>query len=270
MRLFKDYTAEFEDLQNEIGALKSKISTTSDRDLIKIQSLEDEVKDMKISVNQMIMEFIELKQMLSVDEEVNGMVSEEIAIDDTVRFNGLNLSDAYKNPFKYDVLDKDTFKFEFKQRNNKLTWSIFTVFDMKVVQGLENEKSWETWKDLGELVDFKPNMVKKMAFNIKNGFLDKFDTDNLLSFSKEYGLLYVNNKKTQVPIRTVKYIVECMQNSNKPFTTLMKLEKSKECSQFMYRVIGANYNNKELLSLLGKEDVDVENNPQKRREAGII
>ena len=269
MRLFKDYTEEFEDLQNEIGALKSKVSTTSDRDLIKIQSLEDEVRDMKISVNQMIMEFIELKQMLS-KEEPTGMVEEEINIDDDVRFGKLNIPETIKSPYNYDTLDENTFKFEFKTVRNKVVWSIFTVFDLQVLQGLENEKSWTTWKEISELVGFRPNMVKKMAYNVKVGFLDKFDIDNLLSFSKEYGLLYVNNKKTQVPIRTVKYIVECMQNSNKPFTTLMKLEKSKECSQFMYRVIGANYNNKELLSLLGKEDVDVENNPQKRREAGII
>lgn len=269
MRLFKDYTAEFEDLQNQMDTLKSKISTTSDRDLIKIQSLEDEVRDMKISVNHMIMEFIELKQMLS-KEEPTGMVEEEIDIDDDVRFGKLNLPETNKMPLNYDTLDENTFKFEFRTARNKLIWSIFTVFDLQIIQGLENEKSWTTWKELGELVGFKPNMLKKMTYNIKMGFLDKFDIDNLLSFSKEYGLLYVNNKKTQVPIRTVKYIVECMQNSNKPFTTLMKLEKSKECSQFMYRVIGANYNNKELLSLLGKEDVDVENNPQKRREAGII
>ena len=269
MRLFKDYTAEFDDLQKEVQGLKSKLSTTSDRDLIKIESLEDEVRDMKISVNHMIMEFIELKQMLS-KEEPTGMVEEEINIDDDVRFGKLNLPETNKMPFNYDTLDKHTFKFEFRTARNKLIWSIFTVFDLQVLQGLENEKSWTTWKELGELVGFRPNMVKKMAYNVKVGFLDKFDIDNLLSFSKEYGLLYVNGKKTQVPIRIVKYIVECMQNSNKPFTTLMKLEKGNECSQFMYRVIGTNYDNKELLSLLGKEDVDVENNPQKRKEAGII
>jgi hypothetical protein len=61
-----------------------------------------------------------------------------------------------------------------------------------------------------------------------------------------------------------------MLNSNNPFTTLLKLKKSEECSDLMYKVIGTNYKNKQLTGLLNDfRQVPVENNPEKRKEMGI-
>jgi hypothetical protein len=112
--------------------------------------------------------------------------------------------------------------------------------------------------------------TQRIAYNIAKGFFDKWDLGNLLTFSKEYGLLYVNGKKTKVPIKTVKYIVSCMLNSNNPYTTLLKLKKSGECSDFMYSVIGANYSNPQLTELLDNSiSIPIENNPEKRKEMGM-
>ena len=269
MRLFKDYSEEFEALQIEIGALKSKITNDSYRDLLKIQSLEDEIRQLTAQNSMLTRELIEIKQIL-LKQEPTGLVSEEIEVADVKEyfFNGLPFSKTVRREFKYTEID-DTFKFKNK-RNGRTYHSGFTVFDVLLLKGLENEKSWESWSDLSRMTGMRLQQLQRLAYNISRGFFDTFDYSNLLTFSKEYGLLYVNGKKTNVPIKTVKYIIDCMLNSNKPISTLFKLEKSEECSQLIYRIIGSNYKNPELTGLISKnKEVPVENNPQKRKENGL-
>ena len=79
MNLFKNYDDEFKKLKSEIGTLKSRIATHSDRNVIKLESLEEKVNEMDISVRHMTMEFIELKQMLQ-NQQPTGLVEEEVKI----------------------------------------------------------------------------------------------------------------------------------------------------------------------------------------------
>lgn len=276
MRLFKNYDQEFKDLQDGIVSLQMKVIDRSDRDLIKLQSLEDEVKELKIQNNELIRELIEIKQILS-NQTPNGLTEEEITIEDEeetsldiqeVFFGGLRISKSYKKDFKFTELSPLTYTFNYYS-NGRDYFSGFTIFDVMLLQRLENEKIWKSWSDISEIIGVGDNTTRYIAYNIKTGFFNKFFENYTTSFSKEYGLLKIDGKKTNIAVRTAKYIVECMTNSSNPIKTLLKLRKGKECSELEYTIIGVNYDNPSLLSLFKENKVEVENNPQKRKEKGL-
>lgn len=272
MRLFKDHSKEFEDLKEEVASLKPYILDKSDKSLIKLQMVDEHISTLIKQNDQLIREVVEIKQIL-LNQQPNGLVKEEIKIKETPLtpqyYNGIKLSKSSEKPFKYTEMDKDTYKFKFKNRkNNRFYHTTFTIFDVLLIKQLENENSWVNWSELSSMVGIRTNLLKEIIFNLQSGFFDKF-LNNSPSFSKEYGILFVDGKKTKVPIRTAKYIVNCMTNSSNPMTTLLKLEKTGECSQLEYRLIGTNYLNKKLISLFKEEPTSVENNPQKRKEKGL-
>lgn len=269
MKIFKNYDKEFEDLQKSLGEIKQQ--TTDNKVLISLADISSEVKCIRKQNEEIVEELAIIKKLLtdtptetSEKEQVEEPKLEEIYYGD------LAFSKTARKDYKYTFLDEDTFKFKFRGIKSQWYHSIFTMFDVLIVSQLENENTWSSWADLIIMTGLNQSQIKQLAYNVKKGFFDKFDFTDKVTFSKQYGLLYINGKKTNVPIKTARYIVDCMINSNNPMTTLLKLEKSKEISKLMYRIIGANYKNGQLVSILkdnGK--VPIENNPQKRKEKAI-
>ena len=265
MRLMIDFEGDATDFQKSIGGMQPAKVEYADEE--RVTALENEIKNLKMVSSAMRRELIELRKLLLTQQLT--AIEEKEEKPNGLNFRGLTFSKTAKKKFKYTKLDSGTFQFSFIS-NNRNIHSAWTVFDVQIIMGLENENTWETWTDLSRMTDLRIQQLQQITYNIKYGFFDKFDYSNLLSFSKEYGLLYINGMKTNVPIKTVKYIVNCMLNSNNPFTTLLKLMKSNECSDLMYKVIGTNYKNKQLTGLLNDfRQVPVENNPEKRKEMGI-
>lgn len=267
MKLMIDFEGNATDFQKSIGGMQPAKVEYADEE--RVTALENEIKNLKMVSSAMRRELIELRKLLLTQQLTAIEEKEEFEKPEGLNFRGLTFSKTTEKEFKYTELDSGTFQFSFIS-NNRNIHSAWTVFDMQIIRGLENENTWETWTDVSRMTDLRIQQVQQIAYNIKCGFFDKFDYSNLLSFSKEYGLLYINGMKTNIPIKTVKYIVNCMLNSNNPFTTLLKLKKSEECSDLMYKVIGTNYKNKQLTGLLNDfRQVPVENNPEKRKEMGI-
>lgn len=277
MRIFKDYTNEFNDLKKEITNLRGSNNDKTDKIFVAINNLENNFEKEIIAVQEkqdiIFSELKEIKQLIYglqpaeiVEEEIE--IAEEVS--DEVYWRNLKISDTFKQDFKYNILDENTFDFKYKARSGKIIHSSFNIFDVLIIRGLESEETWRTWGDIEAMVTIKSAIIKKIAYNLKKGFLDQFDISGLTNFSKEYGILYINGKSTNVPIRTVKYIVNCMVNSRNPFTTFTKLEKTGEFPKLAGRVIAVNYTNSQLLSLLhGGNTVEPENNPEKRKEKGL-
>ena len=277
MRIFKDYTNEFNDLKKEITNLRGSNKDKTDKIFVAINNLENNFEKEIIAVQEkqdiIFSELKEIKQLIYglqpaeiVEEEIE--IAEEVS--DEVYWRNLKISDTFKQDFKYNILDENTFDFKYKARSGKIIHSSFNIFDVLLIRGLESEQTWRTWGDIEAMVTIKSAIIKKIAYNLKKGFLDQFDISGLTNFSKEYGILYINGKSTNIPIRTVKYIVNCMVNSRNPFTTFLKLEKTGEFPKLAGRVIAINYTNSQLLSLLhGNPVIEPENNPEKRKEKGL-
>jgi hypothetical protein len=240
-------------------------------------NMSEEVKSLQKSVDILSREMVEVKQLL-LNQTPTGMIEEEIIIDEQsvndadepkpiTSYNNLDIAKSYRREYKYSELN-DKFKFVLISNGRHYT-SNFTIFDVMILKNIEFEKEWKKWNELSSLIGVDMPTIKVLCFNIVNGFFDEFLKEFSINFSKEYGLLYINQKKTNTPIRTVRYIVNCMVNSSKPMQTLFKLEKTKECSKLVCRIIGTHYTNNELNSLLTENQVAVENNPQKRKEKGL-
>jgi hypothetical protein len=268
MKLLISYDGEVEDFRKSVGGIQPAQVESDNND--KITALENEIKNLKMVSSAMRRELIELRKMLLTQQLTAIEEKEKVEKPEGLNFRGLTFSKSIEKEFKYTELDSGTFQFKYVSKRNQNIHSAWTVFDVQIIKFLETENTWETWTDISRMINLRMPQIQKIAYNIKCGFFDKFDYSNLLSFSKEYGLLYINGMKTNVSIKTVKYIVNCMLNSNNPFTTLLKLKKSGECSDLMYKVIGTNYKNKQLTGLLNDfRQVPIENNPEKRKEMGI-
>lgn len=285
MNLFKNYEKNFEDLHKDIIDLGASLA--EDYDTVKnqcetIQKTQNEYEREFIALYEKQDEILEKINKIydilntpkeDVAEEVPHIKVESVEIADPKKelyYGTKKISEAAKHDYQYTALDTATFTFKYTDKRNRLIHSHFNMFDVLLLMGLENEPTWESWTDLIRMVGVSPNVLKKMIYNIKNGFFDKWDFSDKISFSKEFGLLYVNGKKTNVTIKTARYIVDCITNSNNPMTTLLRLSKGSECSNLMYKLIGTNYKNTQLTSLLFNEvHVPVENNPQKRKEMGM-
>ena len=249
MKLFKDYSNDFSIIREEIR---------NNRKLI--MELKGEVAELKN-------EFSKLKEAADTinkeDETTDPIVTEKPTV--TFHYSNMKIPASKCKDFKYEEIDKDSFKFRFRsETKNRYYYSSFTIFDVIILSELETENVWTSWKDLERFTGLKSAVICKIAYNLKIGFFDSFIADHTLDYSKEYGLLYINGKKTKVPIKTVRYICSCMANSTTPATTLLKLEKAGECSTFMYRLIGTHFG--ELYSLVEDKTVEFENNPEKRKE----
>ena len=260
MRIIADYADEFNSLQKDIKTIQEN-AIGVEKELTAIFEKQDEMMAELKEIKQLLeLKPVEMTEEIKIVEEVSDINS----------WRNLKLSDTFKKDFKYNILDKNTFDFKYKARSGKIIHSSFNIFDVLIIRGLESEQTWRKWGDIEAMVGIKSAIIKKIAYNLNKGFLDRFDISGLTDFSKEYGLLYINGKSTNVPIRTVKYIVNCMVNSRNPFTTFTKLEKTGEFPKLAGRVIAVNYTNSQLLSLLhGGNTVEPENNPEKRKEKGL-
>lgn len=268
MKLFKDYSHEFEELKKDIDELKGM--TADNRVLIKLADISGNVQAIHQQNELIQVELTDIKRMikdLKPEPVVEPVKKAEEPFEPVkYQYGNLNLAKSSQKEYKYTKLGEN-YKFNFYS-NNRFYQSSFTIFDILLLKSLETEEKFESWTSFTTKMGIDSNLLRQVCFNIKDGFFDKFIDDFSINFSKNYGLLYVDGKKANVSIKTVRYIVECMQNSSKPMTTLLKLEKSRECSKLLYRIIGTNWNNPELVALLKHEKVPVENNPQKRKEMG--
>ena len=188
---------------------------------------------------------------------------EETAPITEYHYGTLKISETYCRPFSFDRMESN-----YRFKGHQAKESSFTLFDIKLLMMLESELNFKSWNNLSQLTGLNLQVMERLLYNLQIGFFDEWINCSP-TFTKEYGLLYIDGKKTDVPIRTVKYIVNCLAGSSTPIKTLLKLEKGKECPQWIYRIIGTNYKNKELVSLFEKPAVEIENNPQKRKENGL-
>ena len=227
--------------------------------------IDESVQEMGVQINDLTIvdeqKFVnwakgKLDAILTVDKPVVKQSTE-------YTYCGLKLSDAYCRPFSFDRMT-DTYHFKGHQAKE----SSFSLFDIKLLIMLEQEYNMKSWTELGRITGLNLQVIERIIYNLRSGFFEEW-LDYVPKFSKEYGLLYIDGNKTDVPIRTVKYIVNCLADSSTPIQTLLKLEKAKECPRWIYRVIGTNYKNKELASLFDKPIAEIENNPEKRKENGL-
>lgn len=280
MNLFRNYEKNFEDLQKNLIDLGASLA--EDYDTVKnqcetIQKTQNEYEREFIALyekqDEIFEQLKEIKELLQPPKtEVPDIKVEPVTIEDSnlneYSFNGIKLLSSYQVDYGWTEIDALSFKFKRDGRGKKT--SSYTIFDVLLLIGLENEKTWENWKSLERLTGIGEFTIKVIAYNYKKGFFDNFDFNGVVNFSKEFGMLYINGKKTSVTIKTARYIVDCITNSNNPMTTLLKLSKGSECSNLMYKLIGTNYKNTQLTSLLYNEvHVPIENNPQKRKELGM-
>lgn len=273
MKLFKDYTEEFNKLKIEVISTRNHLSTKVDVETEKtLRELHNSVSKLETQHNQLANELSEIKQLLinnlaePVEEEIE--VKEEPEPLQEIYYGNLRLSKSSRKNFRYTSIDESSFKFYYSVRNRNY-FSDYTIHDVLLLIQLEFEEGFQTWTDLHHLTGMPTEVLKKIAYNIKTGFFDSFIRELNIHFSKEYGLLYVDNKKTNVPVRTAKYIVECVNNSSRPAITILKLEKTGECPKELCRLIGVNSKNNSLLSLFEDNPIELENNPQKRKEKGL-
>lgn len=256
----------------------SDLETNRELTVRRMSSIENDVLTTRLKVDTLIAkvdELIELMQAREVEAATDCVIVEpecepefeQETNTEEYYFAGKNISKTFQKYYRYTEVDPQIYDFKFRSKRNKIVHSSFTVFDVIILMGLENEPTHNSWLDLAAMIGINDNVLKRLTFNIAAGFFDDLITDIPISFSKENGLLYVNGKKTKVPVKTAKYIVTCITNSPNPMTTLLKLEKSGECSKLMTRIIGTNYKNSELTSLFTKNQVWVENNPEKRKES---
>lgn len=287
MNLFRNYEKEFEDLHKDIVDLGASLAEDYDtvknqcetlqktqneyeREFIALYEKQDEILEKINKIYDILNAPIE-----DVAEEVPDIKEEPVTVEpidpeEEVYYRDKKITNTFKKDFRYDTLDTQTFTFKYVDKRNRTVYSNFTMFDVLIFIGVENEPTWESWTDLINLVDIGANTLKPLLYNIKKGFFDGFDFTGKVKFSKEYGMLYVNGKKTDVTIKTARYIVDCITNSNRPMTTLLKLVKGGECSPLMCKLIGVYYRNAGLTSLLyNSVHVPIENNPQKRKELGM-
>ena len=286
MNLFRNYEKEFEDLQKSVSTIGDMVSfqeTNVRSDIAKLHKNQNEFESELIALyekqDEIFEQLKEIKALLlpptnevpveDIKEPV--VVSSDPILDEPQEyyFGGLRISKTGQKEFKFTELDKSNFKFKF-YTNGRDYHSGFTVFDLLILKQLGDERACSSWTDFSAKMEIRSELIRQMAYNIITGFFnDKIDYD--INFSEEYGFLCVNGKKTRVSIKTARYIIDCMINSNKPMTTLLKLEKAGEISKLMYRIIGANYLNGELCNLLHEDKkVPIENNPQKRREKSML
>jgi hypothetical protein len=284
MNLFRNYEKEFEDLQKSISTIGDMVSfqeTNVRSDITKLNKNQNEFERELIALyekqDEIFEQLKEIKALLQppiAEVPVEDIKVEPVVVSsdpiEEVYFRDKKITNTFKKDFKFDTLDTKTFSFRYASKRNQTVYSKFTMFDVLLLLGVENETTWESWTDLVNHVGMGANTLKPLLYNIKKGFFDKFDFESGVSFSKNYGLLYVNGKKTNVTVKTARYIVDCITNSPNPMTTLLKLAKGNECSNLMYKMIGTNYKNPQLTSLLYDEvHVPIENNPQKRKEMGM-
>ena len=294
VKLFKNYEEDFEKLREECTVIEGSIdvvntavmNNANELSLVRkdIRELSKSVEDLSCCIDDLQNAFKDLVELSKKAEEpentkpdVNENISEDVEADvveeiepEIITYAGLSIAKSHQRKFRWTEIDDKTFKFTYySERNKQDYFSAYTIFDVLIIAYIENEKSWKSWKDLSKMTGINTATIKEIAYNYKRGFFDGFFGDKPIAFSKSYGLLYVNGKKSIVPIRTAKYIVECITNSSKPMTTLLKLEKTKECSKLMTRIIGTSYKNSSLNSLFNASYTDVENNPQKRKEKGL-
>lgn len=286
VKLFKNYEEDFEKLREDLIEIKEDtavvntavMNNANDLSLVRkdIRELSKSVEDLSCCIDDLQNAFKELCELSQKADENTGDV-EDVIEDDVEElepveylYSGLSIAKTQQKDFHWTGIT-DAFKFKYTGgRYNQEYVSAYTIFDVLLIMGIEYEKSWKSWRTLGHMTGIKEYIIKEIAYNYKNGFFDGFFGDKpIVTFSKSYGLLYVNGKKTNVPIRTARYIVECITNSSRPMTTLLKLEKTGECSKLMTRLIGTSYKNSNLTSLLYTSDTVVENNPQKRKEKGL-
>lgn len=275
MKLFKNYTKEFEQLKLEVISTRNHLvnhgNANTEKTLLYIQDVEKSISKLENQYISLSKEIAEIKQLLV--ENFTEPTKEEVIIKEesspNIVFGKLKLSKSSKKDFRYDTVDKTTYKFSYVVRN-RTYFSDYTINDVQLIKLLEEEyDSYSTWVDLQHMLGMQAELIKKIAYNIKKGFFDQFIQKNDIAFSKEYGLLYIDGKKINVPVRTAKYIVECVNNSSHPATTILKLEKTGECPKEICRLIGVNSKNGKLTSLFEDNPIELENNPQKRKEKGL-
>ena len=79
MKLFKDYTEDFEKVYKEIDDVKSYVRGKNDDTLIAINNIAEEVSELKKGYDILVSEVVEIKQLL-LNQTPNGKVTEVVEI----------------------------------------------------------------------------------------------------------------------------------------------------------------------------------------------
>ena len=80
MKLFKDYTEDFEKVYKEIDDVKSYIRGKNDDTLIALNNIAEEVSELKKGYDILVSEVVEIKQLL-LNQTPNGKLTETVEIE---------------------------------------------------------------------------------------------------------------------------------------------------------------------------------------------
>lgn len=269
-----------EDLQETVKNLEFKIddvqdSVTSDFN-VEIKKLSKEINDVKSDVNDMILrldnfnnKFVELENQFK-----QPAVKKEATFTDKYL---LTLRDSLKKDYVSLKFDGFYFKGGTGIASKMNLFTILDIIDME--NNLETicEKlvaKTVTTDYYCELYDIKPAVFPRVLYNIITTnifqqYIDDFNAQHTYQFIED--VLYIDEVNTGLKLDDVKYIKSCIENSNNKKETIQNFTSHFNNINNKYITIISTNIEKIPQQMLQKEISNVfENNPEKRKEQGMI
>ena len=269
-----------EDLQETVKNLEFKIddvqdSVTSDFN-VEIKKLSKEINNVKLSVSTII---------TTLDDFNARFIALENQFKQPAVKKELTFADKYISTLR-DSLKKDyvSLKFDgfyFKGGTGIASkMNLFTILDLiDITTNLEYicEKlvaKTVTTDYYCELYDIKPAVLPRLLYNIITTnifqqYIEDFNAQHIYQFLSN--VLYIDGANTGLKLDDVKYIKTCIENSNNKKETIQNFTSHfQNINNKFITIISCNIE-KIPQQMLQKETTNIiENNPEKRKEQGMI
>ena len=184
----------------------------------------------------------------------------------------------YGKKYNHDIHYYDGFYFKSKRgsKPNRPQYNILDLIDINqhindYAKGLVTGKITEV--TLVKMYDISKNVLPKILYNlVATDFYDEFISDYYKPHTYQFigNMLYIDNVKTGLKIDDVNYIKTCINNNNNTSKTIEKfMGYFKEIDNHHIRIIATNID-KIPNNMLQNTNTEMVNNPEKRKERGLI
>ena len=241
-----------------------------------ISELKEQVDSMQITLSKVIKINLDLKKRIKKLETEQTIVESDKNQTATEKYiemrKGTNFSRRYSTGIKYDGFDfitvggANTGKIICNILELKDLWDNHEVICDNIVNKDVGEKYYAN-KYNKSVAIFKRVFFNLIATDYFKVHLMELEMNHTYQFRGDY--LYIDNKNSGLKVADVIYIKTCIENTNNKIKTIQNfMGYFKEINNNYIRIISCNIEKIPESMLKHNHKVDVENNPQKRKEQG--
>lgn len=290
MAIFKNYEEDFKKLNRENEALKKEIKMVQEtastlqndvaamnRKLTQLQRIwsgEGRIGSELDEIKQLLFNLNDQSQMTDVEvPELNVHVAETVPKNTNSEFihKYRNIPKSHRRPYK--SLCYSIFGFYAKTGIGN---ELFTISDIvRVAKYISDLENYRTMSSLHEktIPSMSRSAFVRLIYNYQIGFFDEILKDYWATtkFSISNSYLLINGYKTLLTQSDAKEIIALIINSSDKEECLNNLINSYNSEKTKWiRIVADHYNNPQLSAILSRhEEIQIENNPQKRKEKAL-